>query len=68
MVATAPDAAALAVEAAAGKDVVVFGADLARKCLQGGLLDELVVHIAPVLLGEGVRLLARRGRGLFRCS
>jgi dihydrofolate reductase len=34
----------------------IFGADTARQCLEAGLLDELVVHIAPVLLGDGVRL------------
>jgi dihydrofolate reductase len=42
--------------AADGKDVEVFGADIARQCLDAGLLDEIVVHIAPVLLGDGVRL------------
>ena len=53
-----PLAAALATAGAAagGKDVVVFGADLARQCLQAGLLDEIVVHLVPVLLGDGVRL------------
>ena len=25
-------------------------------CLGAGLLDELVIHVAPVLLGAGVRL------------
>jgi dihydrofolate reductase len=44
--------------AAAGeKDVAVAGgASVAQQCLRAGLLDELQVHIAPVLLGEGVRL------------
>ena len=36
--------------------VVVFGAQLAAQCLDRGLLDEVVVHVVPVLLGAGVRL------------
>ena len=46
-----------AVEAAGGGDVVVIGATVAKGCIDEGLLDEIVVHIAPVLLGDGVRLL-----------
>jgi dihydrofolate reductase len=30
--------------------------DVARQCIDHGLLDEIVVHLAPVLLGDGVRL------------
>lgn len=43
-------------EAAGDRDVVVFGADLARQALERDLIDEFVVHLAPVLLGDGVRL------------
>jgi dihydrofolate reductase len=44
-------------KAAAGeKYVVVLGADTARSCLSAGAIDEVLVHIAPVLLGDGVRL------------
>ncbi len=50
------EAVATARAAADGHNVVVFGANLARQCLEAGLLDEIVVHLAPVLLGEGVRL------------
>jgi dihydrofolate reductase len=50
-----------AIEAAAGKKVGILGADLARQCLERGLLDEIVVHLAPVLLGDGVRLFAVPG-------
>jgi dihydrofolate reductase len=50
------DSVATALTAANGKNVVVFGANLAQQCLRAGLLDELVIHLAPVLLGEGVRL------------
>jgi dihydrofolate reductase len=42
--------------AANGKNVVIMGANLAQQLLRESLLDEIVVHIAPVLLGDGVRL------------
>jgi dihydrofolate reductase len=43
--------------AAGDKDVAVAGgANLAQQYLRAGLLDELQVHVAPVLLGDGVRL------------
>jgi dihydrofolate reductase len=41
--------------AAAGKDVLVIGAHVARQCLREGLIDEIVVYLAPVLLGDGVQ-------------
>jgi RibD C-terminal domain len=31
------------------------------QCLDAGLLDEIVLHIAPVLLGSGVRLFGDEG-------
>ncbi|MEV8377355.1 dihydrofolate reductase family protein [Kribbella sp. NPDC056861] len=43
-------------EAANGKDVAVHGADTIQQCLNAGLLDEINVDIAAVLLGSGVRL------------
>ena len=43
--------------AAAGKSVGVHGADTIQQCLNAGLLDEISVDIAAVLLGSGVRLL-----------
>ncbi len=50
------EAVATATGAAAGKNVIIFGANLAAQCLQAGLLDEIVIHLVPVLLGDGVRL------------
>jgi dihydrofolate reductase len=50
-------AVAMAREAAGGKDVAVAGGGtLLRQVLAAGLLDELELHIAPVLLGDGMRL------------
>jgi dihydrofolate reductase len=42
--------------AAGGKSVGVHGADTIQQCLNAGLLDELQVDVAAVLLGSGVRL------------
>ena len=47
----------LALEAAAGKDIRVGGgATVARDFLKAGLVDQLHVAIAPILLGSGIRL------------
>ena len=45
--------------AAAGKTVGVHGADTVQQCLNAGLLDEIHVDIAAVLLGSGIRLFDR---------
>src|SRR4030095_12891102 len=50
------DAVATAKDAAAGKAVIVFGANVAAQCLRASLLDEIVVHLVPILLSDGVRL------------
>lgn len=42
--------------AAAGKSVGVHGADTIQQLLNAGLLDELNIDVAAVLLGSGVRL------------
>ena len=41
---------------AGDKNIAVMGANIAQQCLQAGLLDEMEIHIAPLLLGEGIRL------------
>jgi dihydrofolate reductase len=44
-------------EAAGGRDVQVSGGgNVAQQALNAGLLDELLIHVAPMLLGGGVRL------------
>jgi dihydrofolate reductase len=46
-----------AVAAAQGKDITIGGgASTAQQYLRAGLVDELHVHVAPVLLGGGERL------------
>ena len=51
-------AARRAKDAAGDKDVVVLGADVARNLLRAGLLDEVRIHLVPLLMGEGTRLFA----------
>ncbi len=49
---------AQAEEAAGGKDIgLAGGADVAQQFLRAGLVDEMQLHVAPVLLGGGTRLL-----------
>ncbi len=50
------EAVLLAKEAAGERYVNILGADVARQCLEAGVLDEILVYVAPVLLGEGTRL------------
>jgi dihydrofolate reductase len=44
-------------QAAGDKDVLVHGARTAQLALAAGVLDELEIHLIPVLLGQGRRLL-----------
>lgn len=51
------DSAVAAAKAAADDKIVnILGASVAHQCLDAGMLDEILVCIAPVLLGDGVRL------------
>lgn len=44
-----------------GNVVVGGGADIARQALEAGLVEEAWIHLAPVLLGDGIRLFAPPG-------
>lgn len=48
-------------EAAGEKYVSIFGANVARQCIDAKLVDEVLVFLVPVLLGDGVRLFDRPG-------
>lgn len=50
-----------ATAAANGKDVSVMGSAPVQACLHAGLLDEIHLHLIPVLLGGGVRLFDHLG-------
>ena len=48
-------------DAAGDKDVLVHGAGIAQRALPAGLLDELSIHLVPVLYGEGRPLFENLG-------
>ncbi len=48
-------------EAAGDKNVLVHGAGTAQLALAAGVLDELEIHLIPVLLGQGRRLFDHLG-------
>jgi len=49
------EAVATARSAADGKNLEILGADVAGQCLRRGLVDEILVYVLPVLLGDGIR-------------
>ena len=49
------EAVATALAAAGGRNLEILGADLAGQCLRRGLVDEILVYVLPVLLGDGIR-------------
>jgi dihydrofolate reductase len=51
-----------AAKAAAGdKYVNILGASVGRQCLEAGVLDEVLVCVVPLLLGDGVRMFEHPG-------
>ena len=49
------EAVATALDAAGGKNLQILGADVAGQCLRRGLVDEILVYVLPLLLGDGIR-------------
>jgi len=47
-------AVATALDAAGGKNLEILGADVAAQCLGRGLVDEILVYVLPLLLGDGI--------------
>ncbi|MFC4565381.1 dihydrofolate reductase family protein [Nocardiopsis mangrovi] len=60
------EAVRIGLEAAGGKNLEVFSPSIGRRLLELGLIDEIDLHIAPVLLGEGIRLYDNPGGGPVR--
>jgi dihydrofolate reductase len=59
-----PEEALEQARAAAGtKDVDVMGADVGQQLLRAGRVDEVHVHLVPVLFGAGTRLFDNLGDG-----
>jgi dihydrofolate reductase len=48
------EAVATALDAAGGKNLEILGANVAGQCLAAGLVDEILVYVLPVLLGDGI--------------
>jgi dihydrofolate reductase len=54
--------AVAAAKAAAGeKYVALLGGTISRQCLKLGLVDEIQLHVVPMLLGEGISLFGGLG-------
>jgi dihydrofolate reductase len=65
-----PEAALrLAREAAGDQDICVAGgAAIVRHYLHAGVVDELRLHLVPIVLGDGVRLFTGPGRSVHRAG
>ena len=48
-------------KAAGDKDIVLQGGNIAQQFITGGLVDEIFIHLAPVLFGRGTRLIEDLG-------
>jgi dihydrofolate reductase len=48
-------------KAAGDRNVSVASASIAQQCLKAGLLDEILIDLAPVVLGGGIRLFDHLG-------
>jgi dihydrofolate reductase len=51
----------LARQAAGERDVAVSGTQIVQQCLRAGLIDEIRIDLAPLLLGAGIRLFDHLG-------
>ncbi|KRC67006.1 deaminase [Aeromicrobium sp. Root236] len=51
-----PEAVRIGLEAAQGKNLEIFSPTIGKQALELGLVDEIDLHLAPVLLGDGIRL------------
>ncbi len=55
-------AVALAKKAAGNKSVALLGGSISRQCLELGLVDEIVLDVVPLLLGDGISLFGGLGK------
>ncbi|MCD7440959.1 dihydrofolate reductase family protein [Streptomyces lincolnensis] len=62
------EAVRIALDAADGKNVEVQSAKIGAQLLERGLIDEIDLHIAPVLLGDGIRLFDNPGGAPVRLT
>lgn len=50
------EALGVALDAAGGKNVEVFSPTIGRQLLALGLIDEIDLHVAPIVLADGIRV------------
>jgi dihydrofolate reductase len=62
------EAVRIGLEAAGGKNLQVFSPTIGRQLLHLGLVDEIDIHVAPVLLGDGIRFYAAPGAAPIRLA
>lgn len=55
------EAVSTALEAAGGKNVLIFGGDIGTQALSAGLVDDILIFQLPLILGGGVRLAGTEG-------
>jgi dihydrofolate reductase len=55
------EAVRIGLEAAEGKNLEVLSPTIGRQLLELGLIDEVDLHIAPILPGKGIRLYGNPG-------
>ena len=55
------EAVRTALDAAGGRNLEILGGDVAGQCLRRGLVDEILVYVLPVLLGDGIRFYSSPG-------
>jgi len=60
------EAVRIGLAAAGGKNLEVFSPTIGRQLLELGLIDEIDLHIAPILLGEDIRLYDNPGNEPIR--
>jgi dihydrofolate reductase len=48
------EAVATALDAAGGRNVELLGADVAAQAFRRGLVDEVLLYVIPVVLGDGI--------------
>ena len=60
------EAVRIGLAAAGGKNLEVFSPTIGRQLIELGLIDEIDLHIAPVLLGHGIRLYDNPGGAPIR--
>jgi dihydrofolate reductase len=56
-----------ALKAAGKKNVYLMGgAKVVQECIKAGLVDEMMIHVVPVLLAEGIHLFEQLGHNKIK--